>query len=412
MGRRHSVGGDSLRLWIESAHQSLVETGSDVIRTFQTKEQFFAVVASGTEIRESPSLGGWRLGIGPIVSEATSLLEDGTPIGKVVETLLASLPEGKHIPFSILQVLQGDQAHLVECDAPPLFIARGGEWVILPVVEEEAHGRLIRQCEFHLQDGDHLAMVSEGYIRIKGGSRSWGWRDIATSIRRLTETRCDAEQLLDALVSSYWRLAQGDKEKRDGGKDSSEIRNRKSEILVSVLAMFVRPMRSATVWSGPPIKRESEKAVLEKLMDEPGTRIICGDTTAEIAARLLGAELVMEPRPEDGWAEVPPTSQLKVPAHAERIDLVTEGVVTMGKARERMAEAQRARPASRRQEDGATRLARMLLAADEIHFLVGLAVNPAQTADKAGTVPMRRIVIADLMRDLKARGKIVSVEYF
>jgi len=28
--------------------------------------------------------------------------------------------------------------------------------------------------------------------------------------------------------------------------------------------------------------------MLEKLMDEPGARIICGDTTAEIAARLLG----------------------------------------------------------------------------------------------------------------------------
>ena len=54
----------------------------------------------------------------------------------------------------------------------------------------------------------------------------------------------------------------------------------------------------------------------------------------------------------------------------------------------------------------------LLLTADKIHFLVGLAVNPAQTADKAGKVPLRRIVIEELMNDLKARGKIVSVEYF
>ena len=241
MGRRHSVGGDSLRLWIESAHQSLVETGSDVIRTFQTEEQFFAVVVSGA-------------GIEPIANEATLLLEQGRPLGKVIETMLASLPEGKHIPFSILQVLQGNQAHLVECDAPPLFMTRRGEWVILPVVEEEAHGRLIRQCEFHLQDGDHLALVSEGYIRIKGGSRSWGWRDIATSIRRLTETRCDAEQLLDALVSSYWRLAQG------GRAGESPISDTQSPRPVSVLAMFVRPMRTATVWSGPPARFQNQKS--------------------------------------------------------------------------------------------------------------------------------------------------------
>jgi len=85
--------------------------------------------------------------------------------------------------------------------------------------------------------------------------------------------------------------------------------------------------------------------------------------------------------------------------------------VTLGEARERIAKAQRARDLPHK-EDGATRLARALLTADKIHFLVGLAVNPAQAADKAGIVPMRRAVVEDLMRDLKVRGKIVSVEYF
>ena len=144
-------------------------------------------------------------------------------------------------------------------------------------------------------------------------------------------------------------------------------------------------------------------------MDEPGVRIICGDTTAEIAARLLGSELEMEPRPEDGWMEVPPVSRLRGRPDIEEIDLITEGLVTLGKARERMAEAQRVRDLPRK-EDGATRLARVLLTADKVHFLVGLAVNPAQATDTG--VPLRRIVVEDLMNDLNARGKIVSVEYF
>jgi len=312
--------------------------------------------------------------------------------------MLVALPEGKHGPFSILQVLGETRGNLVECDAPPLFMTHSGDLVLLPVVEEESHGHLIRTCEFSLQDGDHLAMVSEGYIRVKGWSRSWGWRDIAISIRRLTETRCDAEQLLGALVRSYYRLA-------------GEIPDAQSPIPISILAMFVRPQRTATVWSGPPAKRDVEEAVLETLMDEPGARIICGDTTAEIAARLLGAELEMEPRPEDGWMEVPPVSRLRERPGIERIDLITEGLVTLSKSRERMAGAQRARDLPRK-EDGANRLARMLLTADKVHFLVGLAINPAQTADKAGTVPLRRIVIEELMNGLKARGKIVSVEYF
>ena len=389
-----------MRLWVEIAHQSLVRAGaevcSDVIRTVQTEELFFAVIVSGGRRVEG--------GATPIASSAASMLAFGTPLNAVVETLLSALPQDEHVPFSILRVLGGRQGDLVECDAPPLFMTRGGELVILPVVEEESHGRLIRTCEFPVQEGDHVAVVSEGYIRAKGWSRQWGWRDIATSIRRLTETRCDAEQLLGALIRSYEKLSQG-KAARD----------------VSILAMFVRPMRTAMVWSGPPASSPSvppppsargmEEVMLEKLMNEPGTRIICGDTTAEIAARLLGAELEMEPRPEDGWMEVPPVSRLYGRPGIERIDLITEGLVTLGKARERMAGAQRARDLPRK-EDGATRLARLLLTADKVHFLVGMAINPAQTADKAGTVPLRRIVVEDLMNDLKARGKIVSVEYF
>ena len=377
-------------LWVEIAHQSLIETGGDVIRTFQTEEQFYVVVASGPGIRY------WVFGAEPIAQEVTSLLEKGASLNHVVDKILAALPEREHVPFSILQIPQGSQAHLVECDAPPLFMTRRGELVLLPVIEEESHGHLIRQCEFSLQEGDHLAIVSEGYIRTKGWSRQWGWRDIAVSIRRLTETRCDAEQLLGALVRSYYRLA-------------GEIPDTPSPIPISILAMSVRPQRTATVWSGPPARRDVEEAVLEKLMDEPGTRIICGDTTAEIAARLLGAELEMEPRPEDGWMEVPPVSRLRGRPGIERIDLITEGLVTLSKVRERIAGAQRARDLPRR-EDGATRVAGVLLTADKIHFLVGLAVNPVQTTDSG--VPLRRIVVEDLMNDLKARGKIVSVEYF
>jgi len=383
-----------LELWIEIAHQSLTETGGDVIRTFQTKERFYAVMISDP----LPVIGDQsRPDRGHLAEQAMSMLRQSVPLNKVTESLLAALPKGEHVPFSILQVL-GNQGNLAECDAPPLFMARGGELVILPVIEEESRGHLIRQCEFTLEDGDHLAMVSEGYIRIKSWNKSWGWRDIATSIRRLTETRCDAEQLLGALVRSYWRLA-------------GEIPSTQYPISVSILALFARPMRTATVWSGPPVKREVEEDILEKLIDGPGARIICGDTTAEIAARWLKAELEIEPRPEDGWAEVPPTSRLHGRPGIERVDLITEGLVTMGKARERIASVQRARDLPRKQ-DGATRLAKLLLTADKIHFIVGLAVNPAQAADKAGKVPLRRTVIEELMSDLKARGKIVSVEYF
>lgn len=241
-----------------------------------------------------------------------------------------------------------------------------------------------------------MAMVSEGYIHAKGWSRRWGWRDIAISTRRWTDTGCDAEQLLGALVRTYRRL---------GEEPALSEAKGETEWDVTVIAMHVRPRRSATVWSGPPADPALDRVALEKLMAEPGVRIICGDTTAQIAARLLGAELEIECRPPEGWGEVPPTARL------EGVHLVTEGLITLSKTRGRLAAARDARDLPRA-EDGATRLARALLAADKIQFIVGLAVNLAQAADAAHTVPLRQKVVEELTHDLKARGKVVSDEYF
>jgi hypothetical protein len=410
-----------LRLWVESAYQTWPgadgESSSDFVSTLTTEDQFIALVA-GSNYRD-----------------ALSALERGVTLEAVTENLLTSLPEGAHLPFAILQVLHSSHASLIECDAPPLFMARKGRLVLLPVIEEEAHGHLIRRCEFDVRDGDHLAMVSEGYIRAIGWDRRWGWRDVAVSLRRLTQTRCDAEQLAGALMrlAGSWKL-EARSSKLEAGNWKLEARSwqgvqRKTQnetmspvssfqYPVSVLAMFVRPMRTATVWSGPPpdppsilpaVARGKEQAMLDKLMAEEDMRIICGDTTAEIAARLLGARLVLEPRPADGWKEVPPISKMIGPDGAEAVALVTEGVVTMGVARDRLAEAKRPRDLAGR-EDGASRLAYLLLTADKVHFLVGLAVNPAQTT-KDG-MPLRKVAIEKLVDDLKTRGKIVSVEFF
>ena len=377
-----------MSLWIESAHQQIVAAGAegcgDAVGTYQTEEQFSAIVVSGA--------CGEAGGVVSVAQRMVCLVEHGTRLDSAAfNDMLGSLPVGTYAPISMLQVLGGSRAHLVEIDAPPLFLTRGGNLELLPLVEEEQRGHLIRRCEFVVQDGDHMAIVSAGYILAGGWNRRWGWRNIAVSIRRLAATRCSAEQLLGALSRSYGRLAQG-----EPARD------------VSILAMFVRPPRSVTVWSGPPADKSQDRAAFDVLMAERGTRVICGDTTAEIAARLMGAELVVERRPEGGWMEVPPMSRLTGASSVHRVDLITEGAVTLRKARERIAGARHVRDLPR-VDDSASRLARILLRADVIRFLVGSAINPAQTTDDG--VPWRRIVIEELFEELKALGRMVSSQY-
>ena len=146
--------------------------------------------------------------------------------------------------------------------------------------------------------------------------------------------------------------------------------------------------------------------MLARLMAEEGARVICGDTTAAIAARLLGAQIEMERQPASGWREVPPVSQMVAPDGSRPVTLVTEGVITLRAAAERLALTQQPRDLLGR-EDGASRLAKLLLEADTITFLVGLAVNPAQT-EQDGT-PLRKVAVEKLATELRAQGKIVSV---
>jgi hypothetical protein len=382
-------------LWIETAYQGLARSGEEVcgeaVRTFQTEDCFCAVLASAPGGGEEGYAHGCCLFAAAAVAErALEMLQAGGTSGDVARALVgdqASLPTSGRgdVAFSILQVLGGDRAHLVECETLPLCLIRDGEVAFLPLSEEVFHGRLLRECRFRLQDGDYIVMVSQGYLRPRGWG--WSWTDIAVAVRRWTDTGCDADELLGALMRTYRRL-------------NPEVPRHD----VTVVVMHVRPEHRATVWTGPPADPAQDEAALATLMAAPGARIICGGTTAQIAARLLGTELVLEDRPEDGWAEVPPVSRL------EEVDLVTEGLVTLSKARERLAGARRARDLPRG-EDGATRLARALLAADRVHFVVGLAVNPAQTAGDAGNIPLRRTLVGEVAHNLRAYGKIVSVQY-
>jgi hypothetical protein len=368
-----------LKQWVEVAHQCLAKAGADactdVVRTFTTEERFIAILVGGAQGKKRAK---------QVTYEVVAGLRQGVSPDAAAETVLVALPRGIHVSLSVLQVEKAQEAHIVECDAPPLFLVQDGQPVLLPVVEETLGGYLVRQCKFSLQDGDHLAMVSEGFLRPRG--RRWGWPDIAVAVRRWTDTGCDANELLGALMRTYRRL-NPEPLQRD----------------VTVVAMHVRPMRTATIWTGPPVDAAQEEVVLQSLMAELGERIICGGTTAQIAARLLEAEVETDPKPTSGWDEVPPTFRL------EGVSLVTEGLITLRKARERMAQRDKRLEIRDQRLDGAARLAQALLVADKVHFIVGLAVNPQQVDD--GGDPLRKDVVEDVMRDLKARGKLVSVEY-
>ena len=172
-----------MKQWVEVAYRCLARAGADAcadaVRTFTTEDRFFAVLVGGAQGRGRAA---------HVADELIAQLRQGASPDAAAETTFIALPADEHMALSVLQVERAQEAHIVECDASPLFLVQNGQPVLLPVVEETISGYLVRQCRFSLQDGDHLAMVSEGFLQPRG--RRWGWPDIAVAVRRWTDSGC------------------------------------------------------------------------------------------------------------------------------------------------------------------------------------------------------------------------------
>jgi hypothetical protein len=94
------------------------------------------------------------------------------------------------------------------------------------------------------------------------------------------------------------------------------------------------------------------------------------------------------------------------------IDLVTEGMLTVSYATEKIRSVVRL-PDLAYKRDGASRLAALLLKGDRIQIMVGQALNPAhQSPEVPLSLGLKNRVVEDLVRALQQRGKTVTVNHY
>ena len=389
-----------MRQVVEVAWESLNKKGEelcgDSVVITTTPTSFLVVLSDGLGSGVKANI------MSTLTSEiASEMFEHGAPIEDVMETLVETLPECQirklaYATFAMLRVWHGREAYLVEYDSPPLILVRDGAIVDLPAKQLEIKGRQIRECHFTLKEGDYMVLVSDGYEHAGVGGLyrlGWGWKNIATSVRRWVDTGGDAHQLTRALAKTALKLYNG-----KPGDDST------------VVCMRVRPAVSACILTGPPASKEDDEAAVFRLLSSEGIKVICGGTTAQMAARVMGEDLEVEwvpPSKRHGESSrkkgSPPTAKLR------GVDLVTEGILTLGQAVTLLETAETVHdlPAD---DDAATRLARILLQADDIHLIVGKAINPNQVADLIRGEPMRLVYVRQLVEELQRRTKQVSLE--
>ena len=324
---------------------------------------------------------------------ASSMLARGASLDDVVETIAQTLPVCKErkIAYSTLQILRIDfegNATLVEFDSPRTLLSRAGHVMPFPAQTKTVGGKAVLAGHFELQENDWVVLVSDGVIHAGIGGLlplGLGWNGIAERFAEDVVTAKDTADICSSLLTcceGYYLGKPGDD--------------------TTVVAVKIRRPRRLNLMMGPPISPEHDSDVVLRFLAAPGQKVVSGGTTATLVSRVMGKPLKVSLEYHD--PNVPPI------AHLEGIDLVTEGVLTLNAAVDRL----RAIPELRRstRKDGASLVARLLMDVDHIHIWAGGAVNPAhQNPLLPSAMNIKLQVLGRLRTQLEALGKVVQIEW-
>ena len=171
----------------------------------------------------------------------------------------------------------------------------------------------------------------------------------------------------------------------------------------------VRKRTQVNVVYGPPSNAEDEKRIMSLFFSKGGKHVVCGGTTAKVVAKYLEKEIEMIDSVPG--SDVPPMERI------DGVDLVTEGIITMGKIKEYAEDFLEDNILYQEwgfKKDPASILARLLFEeATDIDFYIGKAVNPAHQDDKSEiNFSVKMSIIQDVIEALKKMGKNVKSNYF
>lgn len=327
-----------------------------------------------------------------------SMVTAGAPIKDVVDTIASTLPVCKerqvaYSTFTMMRIDREGNAYFVEFDNPSLVLLREGKRVFIPWVEQSISGKQVREAHMKLKLGDIALTFSDGVIHAGvGRSLNLGWQH-ENVVKFLEETFRPGDAAVDVqhrLLMKCWDLYEG-----RCGDDTTAA------------ALRICEPKPCCVMVGPPVHPEDDEDVVNDLLSCPGIKVICGGTTSQIVSKRLGRELQIDL--EYISPEVPPI------AHMEGVDLITEGVVTLGKTLDILERYAATRDASvlREKKDGAYLLAQTLVEkCTSVKFIVGRALNPAhQNPDMPISLSIKLRLVKDISDCLKGMGKPTTLRY-
>ncbi len=310
------------------------------------------------------------------------------PILRTIKAIMDTLPVDSvrnisYSTFTIVDVDSDGEAKIVEFDNPPLLLVRDNSIYKIDsneiVIKREAEGehqdeRVIKISDLKLKKEDRLICFSDGVSQSGIGNRDmpFGWEDgINDFVKELIEKhpRISARELSMRIVKQA---------------ELNDILKPKDD--TSCVVLYVREPRRLLICTGPPFSESKDKYLAEIVNLYKGKKIVCGGTTSQILSRELKREIIVNI--DDIAAGLPPSSQM------EGIDLMTEGIITLGALSELLRKGMNNNVQG---EGPAWEIYRMILDADIIDLVVGTKINVAhQDPSLPVELEIRRNVVKNI----------------
>ena len=330
----------------------------------------------------------------------STMLADGLSVEDCVETIAQTLPICSvrgiaYSTFTIVHLIENDIAELIQFDNPLAIFIRDGSNYEYPTREMNIGGKRIYKSNIKLREGDIIVAMSDGCPHAGlGTSYNFGWKrdQIVDFMETVAAGGYTAKTMSTILVDKCDELY--------GGKPGDDA---------TACVVKIRKREPMNLMFGPPSNRNDGNNMMSLFFSKEGKHIVCGGTTASIAAKYLGKPLRASLNFEQ--SDVPPIATI------EGVDLVTEGVITINKvlqyAKDYLADNETYEQWSFKR-DGASLICRLLFEeATDINFYVGRAVNPAhQNPDLPINFNIKMNLVQELSECLKQMGKRIKVSYF
>ena len=330
----------------------------------------------------------------------STMIAEGLSIEECVSTIAATLPICSvrgvaYSTFTIIHLINNRTAELIQYDNPQIIMYRDYQCFDYPKEEINIDGKTIYKSTIRLKEDDVFIAMSDGCPHAGiGTAYNFGWKqeEIADYMGSLIPVQYTAKTLATMLVDKCNELY--------GNKPGDDA---------SACVVKIRERVPMNILFGPPADRDDCDKMMSLFFSKKGKHIVCGGTTASIAAKWLGKPLKTDIHYVK--SDVPPIAEI------EGVDLVTEGVVTMNRVIEYAKDYLADNTENEKWNfghDGASLICRLLFEeGTDVNFYVGRAVNPAhQNPDLPINFNIKMNLVEELTKALQQMGKRVKVSYF